>query len=105
MLSWVMTQYYLDNNNNAQSCSFSGNGTVNSQAPSSTGASNAAISSCLASATGTSVPTVPSNSGSGSSSGSSSSGKNGAVALDTKALVGVVTFVVVGVVSGMWSLS
>jgi len=103
MLSWVMTQYYLENNDNAQSCSFSGNGTVNSHAPSSTGASNAAISSCLASATGTSVPTVPS--GSSSSGSSSPSGHNGAVALDTKALVGVVTFVVVGVVSGMWSLS
>lgn len=110
MLSWVMTQYYLDNNNNLQSCSFGGNGTINSHAPSSTGAANAAASSCLASATGTSVPTLPaggtSSSGGGSSGGGSgSSSGNGTAGLDAKALVSVIMFVVVGVVSGMWSLS
>ncbi|KAI9572583.1 carbohydrate-binding module family 43 protein/Glycoside hydrolase family 72 protein [Boletus coccyginus] len=104
MLSWVMTQYYLDNNNNAQACSFSGNGTVNSQAPSSTGASDAAASSCLASATSTSVPTLPAG-GSTGSGGGSSPNTSGAAAPGTNALASVLMLVVIGVVSGMWTLA
>ncbi|KIJ21411.1 carbohydrate-binding module family 43 protein [Paxillus involutus ATCC 200175] len=110
MLSWVMSQYYLDNNNNPTACSFGGNGTVNSKAPSSTSAANSAASSCLASGTGTSVPTLPaggssSSSGGGSGSGSSPSTSNGAVAVDARTLFGIVTLVVASVVSGLWTLA
>lgn len=106
MLSWVMTQYYLDNSDNAQACSFGGNGTINSKASSSTSAANAAASSCLASATGTSVPTlpagVPTSTSSGGGSGSSS---NGAAALDAKAFGSAAMLVAIGIVSGIWSLT
>jgi len=103
MLSWVMTQYYFDNNNNAQACSFGGNGTVNSNAPSSTSASDAAASSCLASATSTSVPTLPAGNSTGS--GGSSPDTSGAAAPGTNAFVSVLMFVVIGVVSGVWTLA
>ncbi|KAG9314720.1 carbohydrate-binding module family 43 protein/Glycoside hydrolase family 72 protein [Chiua virens] len=106
MLSWVMSQYYADNNNNAQACSFAGNGTVNSHAPSGTSAANAAASSCLASATSTSVPTLPGGGSSGSGGGSSSApSTSGAVALNTKALGGILVLVVIGVVSGLWTVT
>lgn len=106
MLSWVMSQYYLDNNENVQACSFGGNGTVNSHAPSSTSAANAAASSCLASATGTSVPTLPAGGNPASGGGSSSTpGTSGAAALDTKALGSVAMLVVIGVFSGVWTLA
>lgn len=106
MLSWVMSQYYLDNNDNAQACSFGGNGTVNIHAPSSTGAASAAASSCLASATGTSVPTLPPGGTTSNSTGGSSStpSASGAVALDTKSFGGVAMVVVIGIVSGAWIL-
>lgn len=102
-----MSQYYLDNNNNAQACSFGGNGTVNTHAPSGTSAANAAASSCLASATGTSVPTLPAGSSTSSSGGGSSStpSTNGAAGFDTSAFGNVLMLVVIGVVSGMWTLA
>ncbi|KAF8139839.1 carbohydrate-binding module family 43 protein/Glycoside hydrolase family 72 protein [Boletus edulis] len=106
MLSWVMTQYYLANNDNAQACSFGGNGTVNAHAPSSSSAANAAASSCLASATGTSVPTLPSGSSAGSSGSSGSTpGTSGAAALDTNVFASVLMVVMIGVVSGIWALA
>jgi len=109
MLSWVMNQYYLDSNSNPQACSFGGNGTMNSHAPTGSNAASAAATSCLASATGTSVPTLPaggSTGGSGGGGGSTSKpSANGAVALDTRALGSVLVLVVIGVVSGMWILS
>ena len=102
-----MSQYYLDNNNNAQACSFGGNGTVNAHAPSGTSAANAAVSSCLASATSTSVPTLPAGGSAGSSGGGSTSSPsaNGAATLDMHAFAGVLMLVVIGVVSGTWTLA
>ncbi|KAG8220165.1 carbohydrate-binding module family 43 protein/Glycoside hydrolase family 72 protein [Butyriboletus roseoflavus] len=107
MLSWVLTQWYLDNGSNAQACSFGGNGTVNTHAPSSTSAVNAAASSCLASATGTSVPTLPAGSTGSSSGGSSTSTPhtNGAAALDGTVFGSVLMLVVIGVASGLWTLA
>ncbi|KAF8557391.1 glycoside hydrolase family 72 protein [Imleria badia] len=107
MLSWVMSQYYFDNNNNAQACSFGGNGTVNTHAPTGTNAANAAASSCLASATSTSVPTLPAGGSTGSSGGGSSASPstNGAAALDTHTFARVFMLVVIGVASGMWTLA
>ncbi|KAH0838660.1 carbohydrate-binding module family 43 protein/Glycoside hydrolase family 72 protein [Lanmaoa asiatica] len=107
MLSWVMSQYYLDNNNNAQACSFGGNGTVNTHAPSATSAANAAASSCLASATSTAIPTLPAGGSTSSSGGGSSStpSTGGAAALDTKGFGSALIFVMIGVASGMWVLA
>lgn len=103
-----MSEWYLGNGNNAQACSFGGNGTVNTHAPSGTSAVNAAASSCLASATGTSVPTLPAGGSTGSSGGGSSSSTphaNGAAALDTTAFGSVLMLVMIGVASGMWTLA
>ncbi|KAH7883971.1 carbohydrate-binding module family 43 protein/Glycoside hydrolase family 72 protein [Phlebopus sp. FC_14] len=108
MLSYVMSEYYLASNNNPQSCSFGGNGTVNTNAPNSVNAANSAASSCMASATGTSVPTlpagVPSSNGGSSGSGSKPNGASTVLA-DARTMYGVVTLVVAGVVSGLWTLA
>ncbi|KAI0374477.1 hypothetical protein BV20DRAFT_1049270 [Pilatotrama ljubarskyi] len=90
-LSFVMSEYYEITNRAATSCDFSGNATVNANAPSSVSGANAAASSCLTSPSATFTPTAPSGSsgsnGSGSSGSSGSSGTgtsnnhNGAVAL------------------------
>jgi len=85
-LSFVMTQYYEATNQNAQSCSFGGNATLNSQAPSSVSAANAAASSCLTNPGATFTPSAPattatpkptsSGSGGGSSGGKSNSARS-----------------------------
>ena len=109
-LSFVMSQYYEANKRSAQSCSFAGNGTVNSKA--STASATSVASSCLASATGTNVPTVPSSvsqAGSASTSASKGSGKSGAIATvlvgDSRAVLGVFLMVVVSVAGGLLSLA
>lgn len=105
-LSFAMSIYYEANKRNAQSCSFSGNGTVNSKA--SSASATAVASSCLASATGTSVPTAPA-SASQAASPSGSSGKKGAAATvlvsDSRALLGVFLMVAVSVVGGILSVA
>jgi hypothetical protein len=104
-LSFVMSQYYEQNQRNAQACSFGGNGTVNKA---STASASAVASSCLASATGVSTPTTPAT-GTGSPSGSGSSGKKsgatGVFVSDSRALLGVFLMVVVSVVGGLLSLA
>ena len=82
-----MTKYYESQNRNAQACSFAGNGTVNSNAPSST-ALDSAVSQCLANTDTTFTPTTPAtNSNGGSSSGSGSgSGSNGSSGSSNSAL-------------------
>jgi hypothetical protein len=104
-LSFVMSQYYEANKRNAQSCSFGGNGTVNSKA--STASASSVASSCLASATGTNVPAAPSSvSNAGSASTSASKGKSGATTtVDSRALLGVFLMVVVSVAGGVLSLA
>ncbi|KAI0286688.1 glycoside hydrolase family 72 protein [Russula aff. rugulosa BPL654] len=102
-LSFAMSIYYEANKRNAQSCSFAGNGTVNSKA--STASATAIASSCLASATGTGVPTA-SQAG---STPSGSSGKKGAatsvLVSDSRALLGVFLMAAVSVVGGVLSLA
>jgi len=58
-LTWIFSQFYLATNNNAQSCNFAGNATVNSAAPTSASAVNAAVSSCLAATPSVFTPTTP----------------------------------------------
>jgi len=105
-LSFAMSIYYEANKRSAQSCSFSGNGTVNSKA--SSASATEVASSCLASATGTNVPTAPASASQAPSS-SGSSGKKGAAAAvlvsDSRALLGVFLMAAVSVVGGVLSLA
>ncbi|KAH8992101.1 carbohydrate-binding module family 43 protein/Glycoside hydrolase family 72 protein [Lactarius akahatsu] len=110
-LSFAMSEYFEANKRDPQACSFSGNGTVNAKASSSSNATVVA-SSCLASATGTHVPTAPSsatNPGSSSSGSSSSSSTPGAATTilvsDTRALLGVFLMFAVSVAGGLLSLA
>ncbi|KAG0696269.1 carbohydrate-binding module family 43 protein/Glycoside hydrolase family 72 protein [Suillus ampliporus] len=112
MLSYVMSEYYVATGANAQSCSFGGNGTVNSKAPSSASGANSVASSCLASATSTSVPTLPAGASSASGSSSSSGGSGGSstsaasvVLADARTLMGMGVLVVAGIASGLWTLA
>ena len=72
-----MTQFYEANNRNPQSCSFAGNATVNSQAPSSVSQANAVASSCLANPSATFIPSAPATTAGGSSGSGSTGGSNG----------------------------
>jgi len=110
-LSFTMNEYYELNGMNPESCSFNGNGTVNPLGASGTAAAMAAETSCVSSPSATFVPTLPStfataSSGSGSSSSGSTSTKNGAAPLIAKdQLLGLLSIVLVGVASGVWTLS
>jgi len=73
-LSYVMTEYYQLQKNNPQACSFGGNGTVYSSAPSASSAAAAAESSCLANPSSTFVPSAPSTTATTTSGPKSSSG-------------------------------
>ncbi len=110
-LSYVMDQYYEATNRVATSCSFGGNATINSQAPSAASAS-AAASSCLSNPDATFVPSPPAtlsgSSPTGSSSGSGSSGNkdNGASTLSNKeAMMGMVLATVFSVAGGLFALA
>ena len=108
-LSYVMSLFYEANDNNAQACSFNGNGTVNSQ---STESAASGASACVSPSVFT--PTAPANepsstggSGSGgSSSGSSGSDENAAADIwaDKRAFAGMGIAVVVSMVSAVWTL-
>ncbi|KAJ8454059.1 hypothetical protein ONZ45_g19455 [Pleurotus djamor] len=116
-LSFVMSQYYEINNRNAQACSFSGNGTVNSAAPSSPSAANAAASSCIANPSATFTPSAPptqtgssgsgNNNGGGSSGGGSSNNNNGAMPLmaDVRAVFGLSSMVIAALASAFFVLA
>ncbi|KAI6134203.1 carbohydrate-binding module family 43 protein/Glycoside hydrolase family 72 protein [Pisolithus thermaeus] len=107
MLSYVMSEYYSATGDNTQSCSFGGNGTVNTNAKSSP---TSVASSCLSTATGTFVPTLPSGvasttpTGAGSTSGSKSSSGTPIAALDGRIFVGVSVLVATSIVSGILTL-
>jgi len=72
-LSYAMTQFYEQTSRNAASCSFAGNATINSSAPSSDSALDSAVSQCLAAAPATFTPTTPASPTGGSSGGGSGS--------------------------------
>ncbi|KDQ54849.1 carbohydrate-binding module family 43 protein [Jaapia argillacea MUCL 33604] len=107
-LSFVMSEYYEANNRNAQACSFAGNGTVNSHAPSTVSAANSAASSCLTNPSATFTPSAPATTG-GSGSGGSSSGthSSGAVPIfnDARSLIGLTVAVVFSVVGGILTVA
>ncbi|KAG5653495.1 hypothetical protein H0H81_012705 [Sphagnurus paluster] len=113
-LSYVMTEYYQLTNNNAQSCSFAGNGTINPSAPSSASAANAAASSCISNPSATFVPSAPASTGGSSNTGGSGSGSssapgknNGALNLigDNNALVGMTMVALFSIASAVWTLA
>jgi len=103
-----MSEYYGATNNNPQSCSFGGNGTVNAKA---SAAATSVAASCLSTATGTFVPSLPSGVSSstpgsgGSGSGSSSHSGAPTVFADVKALFGIGALVVTGIVSGLLTIA
>jgi hypothetical protein len=103
-----MSQYYQLQKNDARACSFSGNGTVNSAAPSTPSAANAAASSCLANPDATFVPSAPSTTAKGGSGGAPTTTgvKNGAVPLvgDNNALAGMTVLGAVTILSVVWTL-
>ncbi|TFK93557.1 carbohydrate-binding module family 43 protein [Polyporus arcularius HHB13444] len=86
-LSFVMSEFYELTNRVATSCDFSGNATVNQNAPSSVSGANAAASSCLSNPSAIFTPSAPaSTSGASGSSGTGGSGggnnnNNGAIGL------------------------
>lgn len=108
-----MSQFYELNNRDAQSCSFSGNGTVNPLAPSSAAAADAAASSCITNPGAVFTPSAPastagSNGGSASGTGKPASGStNGAGALfaDGNAFMGMAIMTIVSMASAVWTLA
>ncbi|KAM5532182.1 hypothetical protein V8D89_014138 [Ganoderma adspersum] len=82
-LSFVMSEYFEATGRKATSCDFSGNATINQNAPSSVSGANAAATSCLANPSAVFTPSAPSSSAAGSTdtSKSSSGGKNSAASL------------------------
>jgi hypothetical protein len=107
-LSFVMSSFYEANNRDPQACSFSGNGTINSNAPSSASAANAAASSCLPNPTATFIPSAPSGGGSSTPPGSKPSRSNAAATLligDSKGLLAWSMMVIVSVTSALWTLA
>jgi len=81
-LSWAFSAFYEVTKRNPQSCSFAGNATVNTNAPSSSSAANDAASSCLASApSGTFVPSSVATASQVPATPSSSSNTGGATDL------------------------
>ncbi|KAG6814048.1 hypothetical protein H0H92_003898 [Tricholoma furcatifolium] len=109
MLSYAMSDYYQLENRNAQACSFAGNGTINSSAPTSASAANAAASSCLANPSATFVPSAPATASGSSNTAAASSAStkgNGAMnlAADNDALFGMAAMAFVSIVSAVWTL-
>jgi hypothetical protein len=97
-LTWLFSQFYLATNNNAQSCDFAGNATVNSASPTSAAEVNAAVTSCFAATPAVYTPLTPTTTlgsaaqTSGGGSGPRPSGSGGAVSIfaDRLALVGMI---------------
>lgn len=96
-LTWLFSQFYLATNNNAQSCSFAGNATVNAASPTTASEVNAAVDACFAATPSVYTPVAPTTTlppagaSTGTSRPSGSSGSNGAAGLfaDRLAIVGV----------------
>ena len=99
-----MSLYYEANRRNAQACSFSGNGTVNPNAPSTASAANAAASSCISNPGAVFTPTpAPSTQGptaTGSKKGAAVSLLEGPHALFGLAMTGVVS-----ILGALWTLA
>ena len=72
-----MTQFYEVTDRNAESCSFSGNATINTGAPGTLSAIDSAVSECLSNTAATFTPTAPSGDDGGSTGGGGGSGSGG----------------------------
>jgi len=100
-----MSLYYEANRKNAQACSFSGNGTVNPNPPSSASAANAAASSCISNPGSVFTPSpAPSTTGKTQSSGTSKP-SGAAASLFEGPLLGLTMTVVVALLGGLWTLA
>ncbi len=98
-LSWVFSQFYMATSNNAQSCDFAGNATINAASPTTPSQVNAAVSACFAATPSVYTPLTPTTTlapgahttGATHSSGSGSGSTGGAVPLfaDRLAIIGV----------------
>ena len=110
-----MSEYYEATNRAATSCDFSGNATINENAPSNVADANAAASSCLENPSATFTPTAPptntgsgSNNGGGSGNNGGSGGDNGAIGLlggSPQALLGVGVAVLFSLVGSALTLA
>lgn len=105
-----MSEFFEINNRNPQSCSFSGNGTVNPRASTAVSAASIAASSCISNPSATFTPSITAVSGTGgAAAGTSQSGsttKSSAVSLvDRGVLMGLSAMALLGVVSALWTLS
>jgi hypothetical protein len=76
-LSYVFSAFYESNNQDAASCSFNGNATLNSNAPTTADAASKAAESCLANARNVYTPTGPSTPAQTTSGGAKPTGTNG----------------------------
>ncbi|KAF8155936.1 glycoside hydrolase family 72 protein [Crassisporium funariophilum] len=107
--TYVMSQYYDANNRNVQACSFSGNGTVNPNAPSSAGAASAAASSCISNPGAIFTPTTPATTKGPASTNKGGSGGNttgAASALaNPSALIGMTVTALLSVMGAVWTLA
>ncbi|KAH9947943.1 Glucanosyltransferase-domain-containing protein [Amylocystis lapponica] len=104
-LSYIMSQYYELTSNNAQSCNFAGNATVNKAAA--TVSASAAASSCDSNPSATFVPSAPASSGGSSGSSGSSGSPNAAssVSSSSQALLGLGVACALSVVGGLFTLA
>jgi hypothetical protein len=104
--SYVMSLYYEANKKDARACSFAGNGTVNSNAPSSASPAAAAASSCVAHPSAIFTPTpAPSTTGKSSSTGSSTKGAAVSLLDGPHTLFGLTMTAVITLLGGLWTLA
>lgn len=99
-----MSQYYESQNHVADACYFSGNATINANAPNQSGAAGAAAASCVSNPSATFVPSSasggPTSTGSGTSGGGNS-GRGSSLLANLESLVVVVS---IGTVGAAWTL-
>jgi len=104
-----MSQYYEANGRNAQSCSFAGNGTVNSLAPSSVSVASAAASSCISNPGAVFTPSAAATTNGGSTGKPTATGNTGnahaAFGSVDVVLLSMSIMAVFSVIGGVWTLA
>lgn len=101
-LSFVMSEYYDATNRNAQSCDFSGNATINSQAPSSVSAA-AVATSCVSNPSATFTPSAPATASGAAGSGTSHGNASGSAHMlnSPRALLGFGVAAIISIAGGL----
>lgn len=101
-LSFVMSEYYEATNRNAQSCDFSGNATINSQAPSSVSAA-AVATSCVSNPSATFTPSAPATASGAAGSGTSHGNASGSAHMlnSPRALLRFGVVVIISIAGGL----